>query len=276
MQHGRNRILKTSLHFGRFSRAVCHHPQIHAYILLGFERLRTQHRQHARHAHFFAIFAVGKTRLKNATFKSRRRSSRGTCTLYKRLRVSNHFHNLFLTSNENLTPTSYTFSEFLSANFRENSAIFTKNCIFFAPRKVLQTVFCYLFSHETFIFSGRKLGVWVYLIRACTTGSAGLASGFHTKSVIFKSWNESLVSQNVRCDWKMKCWEASFVAQFDSGCCFLPVAFGGSESIQFELAPRDRTPRRRQITRNMQFSKFKMRAAWIDRLHFNLQKLDSS
>ena len=124
MQHGRNIILKTSLHFGRFSRAVCHHPQIHAYILLGFERLRTQHRQHARHAHFFAIFAVGKTRLKNATFKSRRRSSRGTCTLYKRLRVSNHFHNLFLTSNENLTPTSYTFSEFLSANFRENSENF--------------------------------------------------------------------------------------------------------------------------------------------------------
>ena len=120
VQHGRNRILKTSLHFGRFSRAVCHHPQIHAYILLGFERLRTQHRQHARHAHFFAIFAVGKTRLKNATFKSRRRSSRGTCTLYKRLRVSNHFHTLFLISNENLTPTSYTFSEFLTANFREN------------------------------------------------------------------------------------------------------------------------------------------------------------
>ena len=120
VQHGRNRILKTSLHFGRFSRAVCHHPQIHAYILLGFERLRTQHRQHARHAHFFAIFAVGKTRLKNATFKSRRRSSRGTCTLYKRLRVSNHFHTLYLICNENLTPTSYTFSEFLTANFREN------------------------------------------------------------------------------------------------------------------------------------------------------------
>ena len=124
VQHGRNRIVKTSLHFGRFSRAVCHHPQIHAYILLGFERLRTQHRQHARHAHFFAIFAVGKTRLKNATFKSRRRSSRGTCTLYKRLRVSNHFHTLYLICNENLTPTSYTFSEFLSANFRENSENF--------------------------------------------------------------------------------------------------------------------------------------------------------
>ena len=57
---------------------------------------------------------------KSATFKSRHRSSRGTSTLYKRLRVSNHFHNLFLTSNENLTPTSYTFSEFLSANFRKN------------------------------------------------------------------------------------------------------------------------------------------------------------
>ena len=207
VQHGRNRILKTSLHFGRFSRAVCHHPQIHAYILLGFERLRTQHRQHARHAHFFAIFAVGKTRLKNATFKSRRRSSRGTCTLYKRLRVSNHFHNLFLTSNENLTPTSYTFSEFLSANFRENSAIFTKNYTFLLPEK---------------------------------------------------------------------CWKSSFVGHFDPKRCFLPVAFGGSESIQFELAPRDRTPRRRQITRNMQCSKFKMRAAWIDRLHFNLQNLDSS
>ena len=47
-------------------------------------------------------------------------SSRGTSTLYKRLGVSNHFHTLFLTSNENLTPTSYTFSEFLSANFRKN------------------------------------------------------------------------------------------------------------------------------------------------------------
>ena len=144
---------------------------------------------------------------KSATFKSRHRSSRGTSTLYKRLRVSNHFHNLFLTSNENLTPTSYTFSEFLSANFRENSAIFTKNYTF-------------------------------------------------------------LLSE--------KCWKPSFVGHFDPERCFLPVAFGGSESIQFELAPRDRTPRRRQITRNMQFSKFKMRAAWIDRLHFNLQKLDSS
>ena len=30
VQHRRNRIVKTSLHFGRFSRAVCHHPQIHA------------------------------------------------------------------------------------------------------------------------------------------------------------------------------------------------------------------------------------------------------
>ena len=140
-------------------------------------------------------------------FKSRRRSSRGTCTLYKRLRVSNHFHNLFLTSNENLTPTSYTFSEFLSANFRENSAIFTKNCIFLLPEK---------------------------------------------------------------------CWKPSFVGHFDPGCCFLPVAFGGSESIQFELAPRDRTLRRRQLTRNMQLSKFKMRATWIDRLHFNLQKLDKT
>ena len=47
-------------------------------------------------------------------------SSRGTSTLYKRLGVSNHFHTLFLISNENLTPTSYTFSEFLTANFREN------------------------------------------------------------------------------------------------------------------------------------------------------------
>ena len=84
--------------------------------------------------------------------------------------------------------------------------------IFFAARKVLRTVVCYSFSHETFIFSGRKSGVWVHLIRACTTGSAGLASGFHTKSVIFKGWNESLVSQNVRCDWKIKCWEASFGA----------------------------------------------------------------
>ena len=56
----------------------------------------------------------------------------------------------------------------------------------------------------------------------------------------------------------------------------LLVAFGGSESIQFERPPRDRTLRRRQITRNMQFSKFKMRATWIDRLHFNLQKLDNS
>ena len=134
-------------------------------------------------------------------------SSRGTSTLYKRLGVSNHFHTLFLISNENLTPTSYTFSEFLSANFRENSAIFTKNYTFLLPEK---------------------------------------------------------------------CWEAAFVRPFSPERCFLPVANGGSESIQFELAPRDRTPRRRQITRNMQFSKFKMRAAWIDRLHFNLQKLDSS
>ena len=57
---------------------------------------------------------------RSATFKSRHRSSRGTSTLYKRLGVSNHFHTLFLISNENLIPTSYTFSEFLSANFREN------------------------------------------------------------------------------------------------------------------------------------------------------------
>ena len=137
-------------------------------------------------------------------------------------------------------------------------------------------VVCYSFSHETFIFSGRKSGVWVHLIRACTTGSAGLASGFHTKSVIFKVWNESVVSQNVRCDWKMKCWKASFVAYFHMKRSVLLVAFGGSESIQFERAPRDRTLGRRRITRNMQFSKFKMRATWIDRLHFNLQKLDKS
>ena len=106
---------------------------------------------------------------KSATFKSRHRSSRGTSTLYKRLRVSNHFHNLFLTSNENLTPTSYTFSEFLSANFRENSAIFTKNYTFLLPEK---------------------------------------------------------------------CWKSSFVGHFDPKRCFLPVAFGGSESIQFERPPR--------------------------------------
>ena len=61
---------------------------------------------------------------RSATFKSRHRSSRGTSTLYNRLRVSNHLNNLFLTSNENLIPTSYTFSEFLSANFRENSENF--------------------------------------------------------------------------------------------------------------------------------------------------------
>ena len=30
---------------------------------------------------------------------------------------------------------------------------------FFAARKVLRTVVCYSFSHETFIFSGRKSGV---------------------------------------------------------------------------------------------------------------------
>ena len=186
VQHGRNRILKTSLHFGRFSRAVCHHPQIHAYILLGFERLRTQHRQHARHAHFFAIFAVGKTRLKNATFKSRRRSSRGTCTLYKRLRVSNHFHTLYLICNENLTPTSYTFSEFLSANFRENSAIFTKNYTFFASRKVLKTVIRWAFWPETLLFTGSLWGVWVHLIRACTTGSDPAAPSNHAKHAIFK------------------------------------------------------------------------------------------
>ena len=61
---------------------------------------------------------------RSATFKSRHRSSRGTSTLYKRLGVSNHSHTLFLTSNENLTPTSCTFAEFLSANFRENSENF--------------------------------------------------------------------------------------------------------------------------------------------------------
>ena len=129
---------------------------------------------------------------KSATFKSRHRSSRGTSTLYKRLRVSNHFHNLFLTSNENLTPTSYTFSEFLSANFRENSAIFTKNCIFLLPEK---------------------------------------------------------------------CCKPSLVTHFHTERSFSAVGNWGSESIQFERAPRDRTLGRRQITRNMQFSKFKMRAA---------------
>ena len=124
------------------------------------------------------------------------------------------------------------------------------------------------------------LKILVGLESLWATGSAGLASGFHTKSIIFKGWNESLVSQNVHCDWKMKCWKASFVAYFHMKRSVLLVAFGGSESIQFERAPRDRTlgPRvgRRRITRNMQFSKFKMRATWIDRLHFNLQNLDSS
>ena len=38
MQHRRNRIVKTSLHFGRFLCAVCRYPQIYANILLGFER----------------------------------------------------------------------------------------------------------------------------------------------------------------------------------------------------------------------------------------------
>ena len=80
-------------------------------------------------------------------FKSRRRSSRGTCTLYKRLRVSNHFHTLYLICNENLTPTSYTFSEFLSANFRENSENFhdfdenaLKSDLFFRVFHTLNTV----------------------------------------------------------------------------------------------------------------------------------------
>ena len=98
------------------------------------------HPQHARHTHFFAIFAVGKTRLKNATFKSRHRSSRGTCTLRKRLRVSNHFHTLYLICNENLTPNAYTFSEFLNANFRENSENFHVRF----SRKHAQIVFLFL------------------------------------------------------------------------------------------------------------------------------------
>ena len=38
VQHRRNRIVKTSLHFGRFLCAVCRYPQIYANILLGFER----------------------------------------------------------------------------------------------------------------------------------------------------------------------------------------------------------------------------------------------
>ena len=60
-------------------------------------------------------------------------SSRGTSTLYKRLGVSNHFHTLFLISNENLTPTPYAFSEFLSANFRENS----EKWVFFSRKNLI-------------------------------------------------------------------------------------------------------------------------------------------
>ncbi len=86
-------------------------------------------------------------------------SSRGTSTLYKRLGVSNHFHTLFLISNENLTSTSYTFSEFLSANFRKISqkshlkvALF--GCIFF--KSFTSLIFFFIFLR-------------VYSIRACTT-----------------------------------------------------------------------------------------------------------
>ena len=76
----------------------------------------------------------------------------GTCTLYKRLRVSNHFHTLFLICNENLTPTSYTSSEFLSANFRGNSAIFMKNCIKNRIKLLLST-----FENQIGVFAARSL-----------------------------------------------------------------------------------------------------------------------
>ena len=57
---------------------------------------------------------------------------------------------------------------------------------------MLRTVVCYSFSHETFIFSGRKSGVWVHLIRACTTGSDPGAPSNHAKHAIFKVWNEGI------------------------------------------------------------------------------------
>ena len=78
------------------------------------------------------------------------------------------------------------FSSNLECELSRKLRNFHEKLHFFAPRKVLQTVFCYLFSHETFIFSGRKLGVWVYLIRACTTGSDPGSPSNHAKHAIFK------------------------------------------------------------------------------------------
>ena len=128
---------------------------------------------------------------KSATFKSRHRSSRGNSTLYEPLATWDLLNNLAFRGEKNVTPTPYGSPRTLSANFRENSAIFTKNCIFLLPEK---------------------------------------------------------------------CCKPSLVTHFHTERSFSAVGNWGSESIQFERAPRDRTLGRRQITRNMQFSKFKMRA----------------
>ena len=81
---------------------------------------------------------------------------------------------------------SIRFSSNLECELSRKLRNFHEKLHFFAPRKVLQTVFCYLLSHGTFIFSGRKLGVWVYLIRACTTGSDPGSPSNHAKHAIFK------------------------------------------------------------------------------------------
>ena len=72
---------------------------------------------------------------KSATFKSRHRSSRGNSTLYEPLATRDLLNNLAFREEKNLTPTAYGSPRTLSANFRENSAIFTKNCIFLLPEK---------------------------------------------------------------------------------------------------------------------------------------------
>ena len=105
------------------------------------------------------------------------------------MKISLQLHAPFLNSwvrtfakieNKNLTSNFFTFS-------RKHAKSRTT-----AARKVLRTVVCYSFSHETFIFSGRKSGVWVHLIRACTTGSDPGAPSNHAKHAIFKVWNEGI------------------------------------------------------------------------------------
>ena len=72
---------------------------------------------------------------KSATFKSRHRSSRGNSTLYEPLATWDLLNNLAFRGEKNVTPTPYGSPRTLSANFRENSAIFTKNYTFLLPEK---------------------------------------------------------------------------------------------------------------------------------------------